>query len=105
MDRLYVGTNILYGHQKVDHVHKAETEIKQMGIGLNIGYQKKWERLTYDIGANLTKYIKTDGPEFIEYKDGTLQSFESDIDGIRPEVYLGISFFFDWRISNQIRNL
>jgi len=64
-------------------------DLKVYGIGLNLGYSKTWGPINLDFGFNLTKNSMVDGSTGLEYFDGEIQKFPSDLNGLRPDLYVG----------------
>jgi len=73
---------------------KVKADLKVYGIGLNLGYSKTWGPINLDVGLNLTRNSLVDGSTGLEYFDGKIQKFSSDLNGVRPDLYLGVGLVF-----------
>ena len=103
LEGIYFAPIASYGHHKVKHsqgCHRQNNylsnkeKVKAIGIGLNLGTQKRWKFFDIDFGVNLTKNIVVGEIQEVRFTNGTSEKFKSDIDGFRPEIYFGIGFAF-----------
>ncbi len=63
-------------------------------LGLKLGYQKIWKRLTMDLGANFSKNSVGGGVKGFRLDNGGFESFKSDLSGNTTALYFGLGFSF-----------
>jgi len=73
----------------------GEGEVTSGSLGLKIGYQKRWDIITFDIGMNLTKNtIRGSENQGMRLSNGKLQEYNDDIHGSYGNLYFGMGFAF-----------
>lgn len=86
IDGRYVGDNPepVYGNAKIN----------TGSLGFKVGYQKRFNAITLDMGFNLSKNSILGNQKELGLSNGTSISYENDIDGFETALYLGVGYAF-----------
>ena len=63
-------------------------------IGLNLGYQKRWDVISIDLGIGMQYNTPVGGDQSIPLSDGSRLELPNYINGFTPKVYFGMGFAF-----------
>lgn len=93
----YIGTEqVVFAFSVVDvpKYAKGTAELVVGKMGLNIGYQKRWNVFSADLGVGIQHNIPIEGDLSIPLSDGTKLELPNYTNGLEPKAYLGIGFAF-----------
>jgi len=62
-------------------------------IGVKLGYQKRWKKLTLDTGMNLSNNVVIDS-KGMKVSDGSIKKYNNDLQGVEMNLYIGLGFAF-----------
>lgn len=71
----------------------GESKISASSVGVKLGYQKRWNAITMDMGMNISNN-STDDPRGMRVSNGTYRAYNPDIEGRDVDFYLGFGFAF-----------
>lgn len=72
----------------------GKTEVAVADFGLKVGWQKRFKRLTLDLGVNCSNNMVLGQSEGIPLSDGGYKSLPKGINGTRVAGYLGLGLAF-----------
>jgi len=78
---------------EVEETVIGKSIITAQSLGVNLGYQKKWNRITMDMGMNISKNVNSE-PKGMKLSDNTYQSYNPDLQGTDVDFYFGFGFVF-----------
>jgi len=93
----YLGTEeVLFGFSVIDvPVYARGTAEAIVGhIGINLGYQKRWNVFSLDFGLGIQYNTPLGGDQFILLSDGSSIEFPAYVKGFTPKAYFGVGFAF-----------
>lgn len=90
------------GSQKISAFHSTTVKKYARGIaevtigrlGLNMGYQKRWNTFSIDFGVGIIYSTPISGDRSISLSDGSSLKLPNYINGFRPNGYLGLGIAF-----------
>ena len=91
----YLGTDeVTFGFSVIDvPVYTRGTAEAIVGhIGINLGYQKRWNTFSLDFGLGIQYNTPLGGDQFIPLSDGTNIELPAYVNGITPKAYIGVGF-------------
>ena len=93
----YLGTEeVLFGFTLIDvPVYARGTAEAIVGhIGINLGYQKRWNAFSIDFGLGIQYNTPLTGEQFIPLSDGSNIELPAYVKGFTPKAYFGVGFAF-----------
>ncbi|MDC0460202.1 hypothetical protein OAM07_05545 [Crocinitomicaceae bacterium] len=93
----YLGREeVLFGFSVIDvPVYARGTAEAIVGhIGINLGYQKRWNVFSLDFGLGIQYNTPLGGDQFILLSDGSSIEFPAYVKGFTPKAYFGVGFAF-----------
>jgi hypothetical protein len=93
----YLGTEeVSFGFSviEVPVYARGTAEVIVGHIGINLGYQKRWNAFSLDFGLGIQYNTPLGGEQFIPLSDGSNIEFPAYVNGFNPKVYFGVGFAF-----------
>ncbi len=73
---------------------QGKAEVTALGLGLKLGYQKRWKAFNFDLGVNFTRNSVLNKTDSFSLSNGEKKEYTSDISGQFTELYIGLGFAF-----------